>query len=83
MNSRNLLADVAASVGLDSSEAEKILASERFATDVRVAEQLWQSRGVHAVPAIVIDGKYLISGGQPPELFEDVLRQIAEADRAG
>ncbi len=78
-----VLADVAASVGLDSGEAEHILVSDRFATDVRAAEQLWQSRGIHAVPAIVIDGKYLISGGQPPELFEDVLRQIAEADRAG
>ena len=75
-----VLADVAASVGLDGGEAERILASDRFATDVRVAEQLWQSRGVHAVPAIVIDGKYLISGGQPPELFEEALRQIAKAD---
>jgi predicted DsbA family dithiol-disulfide isomerase len=29
------------------------------------------------VPAIVIDGRYLISGGQPPEAFERALRQIA------
>lgn len=72
-----VLADVAASVGLDDDEAANILASERFATDVRAAEQLWLSRGIHAVPAIVVDGKYLISGGQPPELFEDALRQIA------
>ena len=72
-----LLADVAASVGLDRSEAEQVLVSDRFSSDVRRAEQLWQSRGIHAVPAIVIDGRYLISGGQPPEVFEQALRKIA------
>ena len=36
--------------------------------------------GINSVPAIVIDGRYLISGGQPPEAFERALRQIvAEA----
>ncbi len=72
-----VLADVAASVGLDRSEAEQVLVSDRFSSDVRMAEQLWQSRGIHAVPAIVIDGRYLISGGQPAELFEQALRKIA------
>ncbi len=72
-----VLSDVAASIGLDRAEAETILASDRFDTEVRTAEQLWQSRGIQAVPAIVIDGKYLISGGQPPELFEQALREIA------
>ena len=39
--------------------------------------RLWQSRGIGAVPAVVIDGKYLISGGQPPEAFEKALSSIA------
>lgn len=72
-----VLADVAASVGLDRTEAEAILSSDRFATDVRTLEQFWQSHGIQAVPAIVIEGKYLISGGQPPEVFEQALREIA------
>jgi predicted DsbA family dithiol-disulfide isomerase len=29
------------------------------------------------VPAVVINEKYLIQGGQPPEAFEQALRQIA------
>jgi predicted DsbA family dithiol-disulfide isomerase len=29
------------------------------------------------VPAVVIDGKHLISGGQPSAVFEQALRQIA------
>ena len=33
--------------------------------------------GIHSVPAIVINQKHLISGGQPVEVFENALRQIA------
>ena len=44
---------------------------------MRDAESLWQSRGISSVPAVVINEKYLISGGQPPEAFEQALRQIA------
>ena len=64
-------------VGLDEGEARAILSSDRYAAEVREAERLWQGRGIQSVPAIVIDSRYLISGGQPPEAFEQALRQIA------
>lgn len=64
-------------VGLDGAAAREVLASGRYTEEVRHAEQLWRSRGIDSVPAIVIDGRYLISGGQPPEAFEQALRQIA------
>jgi len=64
-------------VGLDEGEARAILSSDRYAAEVREAERLWQGRGIQSVPAIVIDNRYLISGGQPPEAFEQALRQIA------
>ena len=44
---------------------------------MRKRERFWQERGINGVPAVVIDGKHLISGGQPPEVFEQALRQIA------
>ncbi|MET4664626.1 putative DsbA family dithiol-disulfide isomerase [Sphingomonas sp. PvP056] len=68
---------VATAVGLDPIEAKAILSSDRYAEDVRKEEQLWQSRGISSVPAVVINGRYLISGGQPPEAFEQALRNIA------
>lgn len=74
-----VLIAVAATVGLDPARATEILASDEYAREVRVAEQLWQSRGINAVPAIVINERYLISGGQPPEAFEQALREIAAA----
>ena len=51
----------------------------RHADAVRDAEQEWQAAGIRAVPAVVINRRHLISGGQPPELFEQALRQIATA----
>lgn len=72
-----VLVAAAAEVGLDPTRANAILASDEFAHDVRTAEQLWQSRGISAVPAVVINDRYLITGGQPPEAFESALREIA------
>jgi len=74
-----VLAAVAEKVGLDPARAAEILASDLYAQEVRAAEQLWLSRGIHSVPAIVINDQYLISGGQPPEAFEQALREIAAA----
>lgn len=74
-----VLVALAEKVGLDGARAAEILASDRYAADVRAAEQLWLSRGIHSVPAIVINDRYLISGGQPPEAFEQALREIAAA----
>lgn len=64
---------------LDPIRAGEVLASGAYAQEVRDAEQLWQSRGINAVPAVVINDRYLISGGQPPEAFENALREIAAA----
>jgi len=71
------LADAAAVVGLDRAGAAEVLDSGRYAEEVRAEEQHWHRQGINAVPAIVIDGKYLIMGGQPPEAFERALRRIA------
>jgi len=76
---RAVLAEVAASVGLDRKEAEEVLAGDRYAADVRDREQHFQSLGIHAVPSVIINNRHLIQGGQPPEMFEQALRQVAGA----
>ncbi|KQO07843.1 disulfide bond formation protein DsbA [Sphingomonas sp. Leaf242] len=72
-----VLVVTAANVGLDPTRAAAILASDEFAQDVRTAERSWQSHGISAVPAVIVNDRYLISGGQPPEAFERALRKIA------
>jgi predicted DsbA family dithiol-disulfide isomerase len=73
-----VLLDLAGQAGLDVERARQILAGDEFAAAVREREQFWQGAGIQSVPAIVIDRKHLISGGQPPEVFEQALRRIAE-----
>jgi predicted DsbA family dithiol-disulfide isomerase len=74
-----VLLDVAAEVGLDTPRAAQILASDEFAAEVRAAEKHWLDLGIHSVPSVVINGRHLIQGGQPPEVFEQALREIAAA----
>lgn len=72
-----LLVRVAGEVGLDTVRAQQVLDSGEFADDVRQQERFYQQQGIHAVPAVIIDDRHLIQGGQPAEVFEQALRQIA------
>lgn len=77
VSSHDVLVRVAGEVGLDVAEARKVLAENRYADEVRQQEQFFQSQGIRAVPSVIINGKYLVQGGQPPEVFEQTLRQVA------
>jgi predicted DsbA family dithiol-disulfide isomerase len=76
VSDHGVLAEVAGSVGLDAGKAAEILASDTFAEEVRADEYLWRSRGINAVPSVIINQQWLIQGGQPPEVFEQALRQV-------
>ena len=72
-----VLVKMAADVGLDATRAEEILAGDDYAAEVRARERYYQQHGISAVPAVVINDRHLISGGQPAAVFEQALRQIA------
>lgn len=74
----DVLQRAAAEVGLDAETARRVLESGEFADAVREREQHFQQLGIHAVPAVIIDDEYLIEGGQPVEVFEQALREIAQ-----
>jgi predicted DsbA family dithiol-disulfide isomerase len=71
-----VLARAAKAAGLDEARARAILASDEFADAVRRDEDLWRSRGISAVPSIIINERWLIQGGQAPEVFERAIRDI-------
>ena len=77
--SHDVLLRVAGEVGLDTTRAAEILASDEFADAVREREAFYQRSGISSVPAVIINDQHLISGGQPVEVFERALRQIAAA----
>ena len=71
------LVDIASAAGFDGARAAAILDSDEYAAEVREAEQFFIRNGINGVPAVIIERKHLISGGQPVEVFERALREIA------
>jgi predicted DsbA family dithiol-disulfide isomerase len=74
---REVLANIAADVGLDRARSQEILASGEFAEEVRERERFYLEQGIHAVPAVIFNERHLIQGGQPVDVFERAIRQIA------
>jgi predicted DsbA family dithiol-disulfide isomerase len=72
-----VLLDVVQKVGLDAARASAILESNEFAAEVREREKYYADRGIRAVPSVIINDQHLIQGGQPAEVFESALRQLA------
>eukprot|EP01133_Synstelium_polycarpum_P019868 gene19868-23807_t len=79
-SSHAVLLQVAGDVGLDTAKAADVLASDAYADEVRAQERFYQQNGINSVPAVIINERHLISGGQPPEVFEQALRQIIAGD---
>jgi predicted DsbA family dithiol-disulfide isomerase len=79
VSDHDTLLRIAGDVGLPTDRGRAILDSGEYASDVRIAEQFFLDNGIQGVPAVIIDQRHLISGGQPVEVFERALREIAEA----
>jgi predicted DsbA family dithiol-disulfide isomerase len=69
------LVRLAVDVGLDEAEVKAILASDRFADEVRADEARARAFGISGVPFFAIDERYGVSGAQPADVLLDVLRQ--------
>jgi len=77
---REVLVDLATQAGLDPVRAREVLESGRYADEVREREQMYGRLGIQAVPSVIFNDKYLIQGGQPVDIFEQALRQIASEE---
>lgn len=78
VSQHDVLADTAASIGLDRTEALQALKDQRFAETVRDKESFWTSRGVSGVPTMVFDAKHATSGAQGAETFARVLTHLSQ-----
>ena len=71
-----VLADIAASIGLDQAQAAAVLADQRCAGEVRAAQQFWVQQGIQSVPAVVFNQRHLVSGAQGVDNFTHILHQL-------
>ncbi|HWM17950.1 MAG TPA: DsbA family oxidoreductase [Microbacterium sp.] len=70
------LVALAADAGLDADAAREALQSGRYLAAVHADQAQASSYGITGVPFFVIDGKYGVSGAQPPEAFAQIVRQV-------
>lgn len=77
--SRDALMGIVSRLKLDAARATAILDSDEFTAQVRARQRFYHSQEIHSVPAIIINDRHLISGGQPAAVLENALRQIAAA----
>ena len=74
----DVLVEAARSVGLDPTGAREVLQGGAYADEVRADEQQASAMGIQSVPAIILNERYLVSGGQPVEVFEQAIRQVLD-----
>ena len=75
-----VLVGAAKAAGLDERRARQVLASGEFTDDVRRDEMLWRNRGISAVPSVIFNQRWMVQGGQPPQVFEQAIRQIVSGN---
>jgi predicted DsbA family dithiol-disulfide isomerase len=73
------LTHVASEAGLDRTETEEFLESEKGVVEVKAEEAVGRQLGIRGVPYFVLNGKIAISGAQPP----DILVSAIQKARAG
>ena len=76
LEDQEILLASAKAVGLDDRQAKQVLEDESWDRLIVEQESLWQNQGIHAVPAFVVNRKFLINGALPVENFVDALKQI-------
>ena len=79
---REVLLDVAAEAGLDRETAAAALDDEELARKTRVEERAAMEMNISGVPAMIVEGRFMIPGAQPPEAYVNALRKVAEKTAA-
>ena len=79
---RETLLDIAASVGLHREAAKAALDDEELEARVIAEERQAWDLNITGVPAMIVNGKFMIPGAQPPETYVNALRRVVEKSRA-
>jgi len=77
VSDHDVLARLAESAGLDGARARQVLGTDEFTDAVRERERHYTGSGITAVPSVIFNDRHLVQGGQPVEVFERALRQLA------
>ncbi|MEO8486429.1 MAG: DsbA family oxidoreductase [Betaproteobacteria bacterium] len=82
VGAHEVLAEIAHEAGLDADAAFAFLASDLGRQEIGAAEERVASLGITGVPFFIVDGRYGLSGAQPPETIADALRRARQPQAA-
>ncbi len=77
-----VLADIGAGAGMDREVLVRLLAGDADADDLAARDADARAKGVNAVPTFLIAQQYVVSGAQPPEVWGQVIEELAARDKA-
>ncbi len=82
LGDRDVLLDIAASVGLHRVAAKAALDDPELEARVLAEEAQAWDMNISGVPAMIVEGKFMIPGAQSPDVYVNALRRVAEKSRA-
>jgi predicted DsbA family dithiol-disulfide isomerase len=74
---RAVLLDIAGAAGLDRAMVERLFESGADAEDIRARDAWARERGVTGVPTFIVANRHVVPGAQPPELWDEVIAELA------
>jgi predicted DsbA family dithiol-disulfide isomerase len=77
LSQKDVLLDVATSVGLSAEDATRVIDTGELGATVREKQQFWTARGISGVPSMIFGGKYLVTGAQGADNYAEILRRTA------
>ena len=77
---RDVLLEIADGVGLDRSMIARLLDSDADVVDIQARDAHARDRGVTGVPTFVVGNRHVVPGAQPPELWAQVIDELAGSE---
>ena len=69
--------DYIARTDLGRAETLRLLASDADAEDIQARDEDARRKGVNSVPTFLVAQQYVVSGAQPPEVWDKVIAELA------
>ena len=77
-----VLVDIATECGLDGAVIGRLLLGDADSDQIRARERNAREKGITAVPTFIVADQYALSGAQPPQLWGQVIDELAAQGKA-
>lgn len=77
ISEHSVLTRIAKAVGMGDSMVTRLLDSDADIETIKAADAAARAKGMSGVPCFIIDETYVLEGAQPPELWTNVIKELA------